>query len=89
MKQNVECKDAFKSHEEYSIFPVAELINNRNCGKLIYPSKYMSTIQIFLQSYKLLSIYKSLKCLNDGKCMVDYLRTQEVPRITFEYFKDF
>ena len=31
MKKNVESKDAFLSHHEFSIFPVAELINNRNC----------------------------------------------------------
>lgn len=36
-----DCKVAFRSHDELSIFPVADLITNRTRGKLIYPSCYI------------------------------------------------
>ena len=38
------CKSAFKSHPEFSIFPIAELTNKRTNGKLIYPSQYIFTL---------------------------------------------
>ena len=84
-----ECKDAFKSYEELSIFSVADLINNQNRGKLIYPSPYI--LNLFLTMEKIFeenideteSIFDTLleKIINDRKLFAFPSKTHRTPML--------